>query len=589
MAAKPLVSTVELPAKLQREVDEKIVNLDTLLENGIISQEIFEAKARQALIDAQVKAASPVTRAEVLAAAPLLSPHLKEENSGALKVSALALLNEYFQHIKEQKPVVSCTTVPPVPHSQTLVTVTITCKVRGKEIKEARSGPNRKVVQAEIALIILKQLLPELEEPEDFFTTIRGLSRHRNAPAGEKKPLARKRAEFQSGTGIIEYKRERPGPRLPVVAGDRGDISRSLQTFCEIRELEVPNLYVHGYNSKRRLEVSMSLTVDDKKYSVDVHGEDLTGARQEACLTLLEKILGIGGRRGVREEVERLLEQDTKRKRQRTEAEEDASLPPPSQAMTLLSFYCQATKQAMPDLDDRRQLSIKLLDGEVHTVTAQHVCKKLARPEACHRLLRAIFPGKEFSEIKAAIDVLLTLKKQSTKEEERRAARAKPPAPRPPIPYRGAFTTGAMPYGYQPVIPRIVPVVPRNRPDAEDEDIQEIEMPPEIDENGNPIKKEPVKGEPVKKEQALETPAESERMPLPPSIPASTTPAPPHPHPPPWSRLPRGPRGPAFGPGPYPPGPPPWQMPYGGYPSYPPYPGKGYPPRGLPIGPTWWG
>eukprot|EP00667_Euglena_gracilis_P009059 EG_transcript_9194 len=400
---------------LPDEAKERIKRLEHMMEAGIMSKEEFLSKKEK--IESEFQAAAVAksnTYQNPWDTMPQVSPHLTEENSPGIRIGAPALLNEYFQHIKEEKPDCIVKVIPPIGYRLPTVTCTITCKIGGKIITESLAGPTKKLVRSELALAVLKKLLPDFETPEDILANIKGMSsgiRHPLRRTAAEALLARGPPEFDAGPGRIESSLGDMGPILPVVCGDADDISRVLQGYCETVKVPMPNLTTHGYNEEGKLTASMDLTVpvaDNEeglslRYFAYVEEADLSAVRQEGCLQILRQIfVGVTHKEAIKVEIDKLKAEEN-RKKQKTDA---PAINPASFAASLLNFYCQVIRVRMPEVDENNQLSIRLPDGTVHTVSVSRMNKKIARAEACHRLMKLIFPDKDLNEVQAYITEL---------------------------------------------------------------------------------------------------------------------------------------------------------------------------------------
>eukprot|EP00667_Euglena_gracilis_P007597 EG_transcript_7677 len=449
MTSNPLKG---LPEKVCDEVEEQVKKLELLHKAGILSTEDLDLKKEKLMFEAKAKVETEGTWAARLDGVEHLSPTVKETTSEAFRIQAHALLNEYFQHIKEAKPEVTCYVLPH--HPQSYVVCRVKCKVKGQEMNEAMIGPNKKLVHAEIAMKFLRILLPEFQDPDDMFCSIRGLSRHRNTPAAEKKRFIRVVQEFQPGTGRIVSPLGNFGPSLPVVTGDSDDPSRILQRYCEFHKVDMPNLVMERQEGRKTLKGKMEVTIDGTTHDVTVESEDLLAARQETCMALLKKFFpDHRDKKAIATAVEKLHNDEQERKRQKTAAE---NLSLASHAMTILSLYCQATRQPMPDIDKQGLLSIKKPDGTTICVETNKVKKKLARPEGCLRLLKQLYKDMDVEEMRAAVNELMQQSKKETRVQNRMQARAerlqrgpfsgyRPYRPYPPRRPGGAATPGAAP------------------------------------------------------------------------------------------------------------------------------------------------
>eukprot|EP00667_Euglena_gracilis_P007154 EG_transcript_7222 len=408
--ASASVATAEPQPQVTAEGQDRIRRLQLLLDAGVLSQSDFDTRRAKLEEQFQVKAKGVPTAAEQLGAAPHIPAHVTEETSAGVRVNAVALLNEYFQHIKEAVPETMVKVIPPEGMRLPLVLCSITCRVGGQTLSESLIGSSKKLVRNEIALSLLHQLLPQFPTPEDIMHAIKGMSSGIRQPP--RKPpsqllLARKAtADFNPGVGRIETTLGRLAAPLPVVAGDADDISRVLQAYCEVKQVQMPNLVTRGLNSQKQMIATMELNVQGQAYAVEVHKPDLSGVRQEACLELLRQIFPLVTTPTVlRAEVEKLMTDDQKKKRQKTEGlpQPVSNVPPTSLAATLLSYYCQLQKVPMPDLDRENRLVLNLPDGTTYTAEANKTNKKIARADACLRMIKQIFPGKELEEIHEAI------------------------------------------------------------------------------------------------------------------------------------------------------------------------------------------
>eukprot|EP00668_Euglena_longa_P001606 GGOE01001896.1.p1 GENE.GGOE01001896.1~~GGOE01001896.1.p1 ORF type:complete len:577 (-),score=150.56 GGOE01001896.1:174-1904(-) len=408
-----------LPEKVCEEVEEQIKKLELLQKAGILSSEDLEVKKEKLIFEAKAKVETEATWAAKLDGVEHLSPNVKETTSEAFRIQAHALLNEYFQHIKEAKPEVTCHVLPH--HPQSYVVCRVRCKVNGNEMNEAMIGPNKKLVHAEIAMKFLRILLPEFQDPDDMFCSIRGLSRHRNTPASDKKRFIKVVPEYQPGLGRIVSPLGNFGPSLPVVTGDSDDPSRILQRYCEFHKVDMPNLVMERQEGKKTLKGTMEVTIDGTKHDIAVECEDLLAARQETCMQLLKKFFpDYRDKKAIAAAVEKLHNDEQERKRQKTAAE---NLSLASHAMTILSLYCQATRQPMPDIDKQGRLSIRKPDGVLVCVDTNKVKKKLARPEGCLRLLKLLYKDMDIEEMRAAVNELMVASKKETKIQNRLQAR----------------------------------------------------------------------------------------------------------------------------------------------------------------------
>eukprot|EP00668_Euglena_longa_P015684 GGOE01019811.1.p1 GENE.GGOE01019811.1~~GGOE01019811.1.p1 ORF type:complete len:509 (+),score=143.69 GGOE01019811.1:48-1529(+) len=413
--------------KLTEDGQERLRRLQLLLDAGVLSQEDFDTRKAKLEEEFQVTVSQIPTAAEQLGAAPHIPAHLTEETSPAVRINAVALLNEYFQHIKEGVPETMVRVIPPEGMRPPLVLCTISCKAGGLVLSESLIGPNKKLVRNEIALSLLQQLLPDLT-PEDIMHNIKGMSSGVRQPprrTASQALLVRKvPATFHPGPGCIQTSLGKLGAPLPVVCGDADDISRVLQSYCEVKEVMMPNLVTRGLNAQKQLVGTMQLTVKDQVFSVEVQKPDLASVRQEACLQMLRQIFPLVQTPSVlRAEVEKLMTEEQKKKRQKTEGlPQQFNVPPTSLAATLLSYYCQLKKVPMPDLDRENKLTLALPDGTTYTVDAGRTNKKVARAEACLRMIKQIFPGKELNEVHEAIQELRKSAKEAAKV-------SKPPPP----------------------------------------------------------------------------------------------------------------------------------------------------------------
>jgi hypothetical protein len=406
-------------ATISEDAKERIKRLEHLVEAGIMSQEEFEAKKEKIESEAQAQAVqNKPSRWHSYETMPQVSPHLTEENSPGIRIGAPGLLNEYFQHIKEEKPDCIIKVLPPIGYRLPTVTCHITCRIGGKVIEDSLCGASKKLVRSELALNVLKKLLPDFETPEDILANIKGMSsgiRHPLRRTKAEELLARGAPEYDPGPGRIESSLGDMGPVLPVVCGDADDISRVLQAFCETMKTPMPNLITHGYNEEGKLTASMDLTVRQDAQAIEEHGveelryfayveeTDLASVRQEANLQILRQIFtGVHHKEALKVEIDK-LKAEVNRKKQKTDA---PAINPASFAASLLNFYCQVIRVRMPEVDANNQLSIRLPDGTVHTVNVSRMNKKIARAEACHRLMKLIFPEKDLNEVQAYITEL---------------------------------------------------------------------------------------------------------------------------------------------------------------------------------------
>jgi len=427
--------------RMSAEHSDKLRRLQLLYDAGVLNAENFEEKRQRLLDELQPKPTANPPTAVQLGSAPHISAHVTEENSVAVRINAAALLHEYFQHLKEENPETTSRVIPPAGLRPPLVTCTVRCKAGGKVFEETMIGPNKRLVRNEIALSLLQQLMPDFNTPEDIMANIKGMSNALRYPPVKKTPpstaLTRSLPDFDPGLGAIESALGTLGAPLPVVCGDADDISRLLRSLCEAKQVLVPNLLARGFSPQGTLSASMSLKIDqDRTAVVDVEASDLDAVRRAACLGVLQQVFPHSrDRASLKAEVDRVCREEHRRKRQRTGHGQPVYIPPTAQASTLLSYFCQINRVPMPELDRDHRLSLTLPDGRHFAVDACKMNKKIARAEACLRLMKAIFPGKDIDEMQEAVTELRLANKVNGKEAAKAAKAAaaaatqKKPAP----------------------------------------------------------------------------------------------------------------------------------------------------------------